>query len=38
MNGSGGWWGGTGKKTDPKPKLIVLGMAVMMWLSEGKPR
>lgn len=33
----GGWgWGGTGKKADPKPKLSVLGMAVMMWVSEGE--
>lgn len=41
MSGSWGWgwgWSGTGKKTDPKPKLSVLGMAVMMWVSEGKPR
>ena len=27
---------GLGKKTDPKPKLSVLGMAVMVWVSEGE--
>lgn len=29
-------WGGAGKRADPKPRLSVLVMAVMMCVSAGQ--